>query len=78
MGFLLIGTQDGAARLGGFLRDGGFDLPALPDPDGSIARAFAVRAVPTAVIMDAQGEVVQTKVGTTTSAELERLVGVGN
>jgi hypothetical protein len=37
-----------------------------------------VRAVPTAVVLDAAGGVVHTIVGATTSAELEALVGAKN
>jgi hypothetical protein len=56
-----------------FMSQGGFDLPVLLDP-GSIAGAYGVTGVPTAVFIDAQGRIRGQKVGGATAAELEAAV----
>jgi hypothetical protein len=56
------------------MEQGGYDLPILLDAPGSIANSYRVAYVPTAVIIDAQGQIVQSKVGETTADELESMV----
>ncbi len=56
------------------MQQGGFDLPVLLDPPGSIAGQYRVSAVPTTVIIDADGRIANIKVGQTTAAELESLL----
>ena len=56
------------------MQEGGFDLPVLLDPPGSIAGQYRVAAVPTTVIVDAEGRIATTKVGQITAAELESLL----
>lgn len=56
------------------MEQGGFDLPVLLDPPGSIANAYRISAVPTTVIVDAEGGIAHVKVGQTTAADLEALV----
>lgn len=54
-----------------FMSQGGFDLPILLDPSGSIAGDYRVTGVPTAVFIDGQGRIRSEKVGGTTAADLE-------
>ncbi len=56
------------------MQQGGFDLPILLDPDGTVANSYRISAVPTAVIVDAEGRIAITKVGETTAAELESML----
>lgn len=70
----MIAIQDAEADVRAFMSQGGYDLPVLLDPPGSIASAYRVSAVPTAVIIDADGRVANIKVGQTTAAELESLL----
>jgi hypothetical protein len=53
---------------------GGHDLPILLDPPGQIANSYRIAYVPTTVIIDSQGRVVQSKVGEVTADELESMV----
>jgi peroxiredoxin len=53
------------------MSQGGFDLPVLSDTSGTIAGAYGVTGVPTAVFIDASGRIVSQHVGGTTAAELE-------
>ncbi len=55
------------------MREGGYHLPILQDPAGSIAGDYFVSGVPTAVAIDAQGRIVTTKVGATTVEDLVAL-----
>lgn len=41
-----------------FLQDTPVDFPVLHDQDGRISRAFAVRALPTGVLIDSQGVII--------------------
>ncbi len=53
-------------RISSFLEDQGMDLDGLAvvlDLDGSVADAFAVRGLPTTVVIDAAGQVVTVKTG---------------
>jgi cytochrome c biogenesis protein CcmG, thiol:disulfide interchange protein DsbE len=70
---LLIAVQDTDAAVRNVLADGPYDLPVLMDPQGSIAADYRITGVPTAVVLDADGRLVQTKVGMTTAAELESM-----
>lgn len=56
------------------MQQGGFDVPVLLDPSGSIANSYRVTAVPTSVIIDKDGRIADIKVGQTTAAELESLL----
>jgi len=56
------------------MEQGGYDLPVLLDPSGAIANQYRVTAVPTAVIIDADGRIADTKVGSTTADLLESMV----
>ncbi len=56
-----------------FMQQGGFDLPVLLDPPGSIANAYRVSAVPTTIFIDPAGMIASVKVGQTTAAELEEI-----
>jgi thioredoxin-like negative regulator of GroEL len=53
------------------MSQGGFDLPVLNDPSGTIAGTYGVTGVPTAVLIDAGGRIVSQQVGGMTAAELE-------
>lgn len=53
---------------------GANDLPVLIDPDGGIAGNYGVSGVPTAIVVDKDGKIAQTKVGATTAAELDAAV----
>lgn len=55
------------------MREGGYHIPILQDPTASIAGQYAVSGVPTAVVIDAQGRIVTTKVGASTVEDLVAL-----
>ena len=53
------------------MSQGGFDLPVFSDSSGTVAGAYGVTGVPTAVFIDAGGRIISQQVGGTTAAELE-------
>lgn len=48
------------------MREGGFRLPILQDPNGAIAARYAVTGVPTTIAIDSNGRVVSRKIGENT------------
>ena len=71
-GLLLVALQDQQSNVEAFMTQSQTtDLPVLLDPDGTIAGSFGVSAVPTAVIIDKEGKISETKVGLTTAADLQ-------
>jgi hypothetical protein len=72
---LLVALQDAESDVRSFMSQGGFDLPVLLDPSGSIGGSYGVTGVPTAVFIDGQGRISSQKVGGTNEAEMEAAVG---
>ena len=66
--------QESQADAQAFLSSGGFALPVMSDPQGTVAGQYGVSGIPTAVIVDKNGAIVTTKVGATTAADLEAAV----
>jgi AhpC/TSA family len=71
---LLVALQDAESDVRSFMSQGGFDLPVLLDPSGSIGGSYGVTGVPTAVFIDGQGRIRSQTVGGTTEAGMEAAV----
>ena len=56
-----------------FMAEGGYTFPVMLDSDGLAAR-YGVRAIPTFVLINAEGRVARTIVGGITTAVLSSLV----
>lgn len=56
-----------------FVDQGGYTFPVMLDPD-NLAADYGVRAIPTVVVLDSEGEVAKTVVGGVTAEELSSLV----
>ena len=54
-----------------FLQQNGYNLPVLFDVNGEVARTYRVTAIPTTLVMNAQGIIVFRKTGGVTLSELE-------
>lgn len=74
MNFLLVAVNDKESDIRSFLGDGGWSLPVLIDGQGEIAAAYGVSGLPTAVFIDPQGNIGNTKIGGTTVDDLVALV----
>lgn len=61
------------------LEQTGVDFPAGYDPDGTVARAYGLRGMPTTVFISARGHILERRTGEMSGAELrqtiERLFG---
>jgi thiol-disulfide isomerase/thioredoxin len=64
----LDGESDNQIRQ--WMQGKGVAYPVVHDPDGRIAGRFAIRGVPTSVVIDARGEIRFVEVGYTTEAGL--------
>ena len=51
------------------------DLPVVLDTKGSAANLYGVRAIPTTIVVDAEGNVAYRKTGGVTKEELEDVIG---
>ena len=71
---MVVAIQDAEADARAVMTQGGYDLPVLLDPPGDIANRYRVTAVPTAVVIDAQGKIAEVRVGETTADMLESMV----
>lgn len=74
MNLLLVALNDQESDIRSFLDKSGWSLPVLIDGPGQIAGAYGVTAVPTAVFVDAQGNIGNTKIGGSTVDDLVALV----
>ncbi len=52
----------------------GATFPVVMDADGQVSRAFRVSTIPTTYVIDAQGQIAATRVGTVTESWLEAKV----
>ncbi|MDD4929337.1 MAG: protein disulfide oxidoreductase [Gallionella sp.] len=67
-----IAMQSGKAEeVARHMREQGIDFPVLNDPDGSIARAWGVHAVPASFILSPDGRIRFVEVGYTTKIGLQ-------
>jgi peroxiredoxin len=60
-------------RIGEMARRHGATYPILPDVTGEVARAYGVSTLPTTVVVDAEGQIASTRVGTLERSDLEAL-----
>jgi cytochrome c biogenesis protein CcmG/thiol:disulfide interchange protein DsbE len=56
-----------------FLSENGYSFPVMLDED-NVAADYRVRAIPTNIVLDSEGEVAKTLVGGVTAEELSGIV----
>ena len=56
-----------------FLSENGYSFPVMLDED-NVAADYGVRAIPTNIVLDSEGEVAKTMVGGVTAEELSSIV----
>lgn len=71
VGFYAVNIQEPQEKVAGFLQQNGYNLPVLFDVNGEVARTYRVTAIPTTLVMSAQGIIVFRKTGGVTLSELE-------
>lgn len=71
VGFYAVNIQEPQEKVAAFLQQNGYNLPVLFDVNGEVARAYRVTAIPTTLVMNAQGIIVFRKTGGVTLSELE-------
>jgi DsbE subfamily thiol:disulfide oxidoreductase len=72
--FYSINLQENKEKVLSFFKQENYSLPVLLDEDGKVAKMFRVTAIPTTLIIDAQGIIRYRKSGGVTSEELENII----
>ena len=72
--FDAVKLQEEAAPVQKFLADHSAELPVLLDAKGDAATLYGVRAIPTTVVVNADGKVVYRRTGGVTKEQLEDVV----
>lgn len=65
--------REGSGR--DFVREYGWSFPILDDPDGVYGARYHLPGLPTTVVLDADGRIVETLRGPQTAADLRRALG---
>ena len=74
MDFYAVNLQEEASPVQKFLSDRGVELPVLLDAKGEVATLYGVRAIPTTVVVNAEGKVVYRRTGGVTKEQLEDVI----
>lgn len=69
--FYAVDLQEEGSKVQAFLKDNGYTLPVLLDQEGKAADLYKVRVVPTTVILDEKGNILQRHEGMSTAQQLE-------
>ena len=72
--FYSINLQENKEKVLSFFKQENYSLPVLLDEDGKASKMFRVTAIPTTLIIDAQGIIRYRKSGGVTSEELENII----
>jgi thiol-disulfide isomerase/thioredoxin len=72
--FAAINLQEPPGKVRAYLDQNGFSMPVLLDEDGRVGGMFAIRAIPTTIILDLNGVIKFRKSGPVTSTELETVI----
>ena len=74
MDFYAVNLQEDEQPVQKFLTEHKVDLPVLLDQKGSAANLYGVRAIPTTIVVGADGIIVYRKTGGVTKEELEDVI----
>ena len=72
--FYAVNLQEEAQPVQKFMTERKADLPVILDTNGDAANLYGVRAIPTTVVVNAEGKVVYRKTGGVTKEELEDVI----
>jgi peroxiredoxin len=72
-----VNLQDTPEGRDAVIRESGLTYPQVPDPGGSLAQAYGVRALPTVVLLDRGGVVRHVGHGLPERALLDRVLAEG-
>ena len=72
--FYAVNLQEEAQPVQKFMTERKADLPVVLDTNGDAANLYGVRAIPTTVVVNAEGKVVYRKTGGVTKEELEDVI----
>ena len=72
--FYSVNLQEDESKISAFFNTGGYSLPVLMDADGQVAKLFRITAIPTTIVVDADGIIRYRKSGGVTANELETII----
>ena len=73
--FYAVNLQEDVQPVQKFMAEHKVDLPVVLDRKGDAANLYGVRAIPTTVVVDAEGRIAYRKTGGVTKEELEDVIG---
>lgn len=71
----LVSLREDAGTIRNYLRENQLNLNPVIDPTGKGAEYYRVTAIPTTVVVNAEGMIIFRKVGPITASELEQVLG---
>jgi len=69
--YLAVNLREEPAKINAYLKQAGLELEVPLDKDGKVAESYAVRGIPTMVIVDKEGIVREVHVGASPNLEVE-------
>ena len=72
--FYAVNIQEPGDTVSSFLRQHKYTMPVYLDSDGTVAKLFRVRAIPTTIVADKTGLIKFRTAGAITAAELEGII----
>lgn len=69
-----VSLKEPASDVSAFRDEFGLTFPIALDPDGKVARQYAVTGTPTNIVIDAKGQIVERRLGFMSESELEEMV----
>jgi len=70
---LAIAVDDTEEAMRAWMAEGGWTFPVVM-PEGDVASAYGVRGIPTVVLIDSEGWIVETLVGGASASGLSALI----
>ena len=70
MEILAISAED-SSTIEAFVAEHPYSYPILVDPDGLVSERYGIEAIPTTVLVDADGEVIRVRIGLSPVLEVE-------
>ncbi|CAM4492692.1 peroxiredoxin [Paenibacillus endophyticus] len=71
---LAVSVGESQKQVSGFMKEHGYDLTTLVDPDKKVAQEYGVTALPVSIFIDKNGKIAHRKLGTMYEEELKKVI----
>ena len=72
--FVAIDVQESPETINQFFKDNGYTYPAYTDLSGNISQIFNITGIPTTIVIDTEGTIIERITGGTSFSELESII----